>query len=44
MLRQGELAIAAIAEQVGYSSVSTFGVAFTRHVGMPPGRYAREQA
>ena len=44
MLRQGKLAIAEIAEQVGYSSVSTFGVAFTRHVGMPPGRYAREQA
>ncbi|CAA2107878.1 AraC family transcriptional regulator [Variovorax paradoxus] len=41
MLRQRELAIAEIAERVGYSSVSTFGVAFTRHVGMPPGRYAR---
>ncbi|MBW8824320.1 MAG: AraC family transcriptional regulator [Xanthomonadales bacterium] len=41
MLRQGDLAIAEIAEQVGYSSVSTFGVAFTRHVGAPPGRYAR---
>lgn len=40
MLRQRELAIAEIAERVGYSSVSTFGVAFTRHVGMPPGRYA----
>jgi AraC-like DNA-binding protein len=26
---------------VGYSSVGTFGVAFTRHVGMPPGQYAR---
>jgi AraC-like DNA-binding protein len=42
MLRQRELAIAEIAERVGYSSVSTFGVAFTRHVGMPPGRYARD--
>lgn len=41
MLRQRELAISEIAERVGYSSVSTFGVAFTRHVGMPPGRYAR---
>jgi AraC-like DNA-binding protein len=40
MLRQRELAIAEIAERVGYSSVSTFGVAFTRHVGVPPGRYA----
>jgi AraC-like DNA-binding protein len=41
MLRRRELAIAEIAERVGYSSVSAFGVAFTRHVGMPPGRYAR---
>lgn len=41
LLRQRELAIADIAERVGYSSVSTFGVAFTRHVGMPPGRYSR---
>lgn len=40
MLRQRELAIAEIAERVGYSSVSTFGVAFARHVGVPPGRYA----
>lgn len=44
MLRQRELAIAAIAERVGYSSVSTFGVAFTRHVGVPPGRYAKDGA
>ncbi len=44
LLRQGRLAIADIAERVGYSSVSTFGVAFTRHVGMPPGRYARGEA
>ena len=36
-------AIAAVAQQVGYSSASTFNVAFTRHVGMPPGRYVREQ-
>jgi len=41
MLGRRELAIADIAERVGYSSVSTFGVPFTRHVGMPPGRYAR---
>lgn len=40
MLRQGE-AIRQVAERVGYSSISTFGVAFARHVGMPPGRYAR---
>jgi len=41
MLRQRERAIADIAERVGYSSVSTFGVAFTRQVGMPPGRYGK---
>jgi AraC-like DNA-binding protein len=44
MLRQRELPIADIAERTGYSSVSTFGVAFTRHVGMPPGRYARSES
>jgi AraC-like DNA-binding protein len=41
MLRQRDLTVAEIAERVGYSSVSTFGVAFTRHVGAPPGRYAK---
>ena len=44
LLRQRDVAIAQIAERVGYSSVSTFGVAFTRHVGLPPGRWARQQA
>ncbi|MCW7541760.1 AraC family transcriptional regulator [Aquabacterium sp. A7-Y] len=42
LLQKKELPIADIAERVGYSSASTFGVAFTRHVGMPPARYARE--
>ncbi|RID98888.1 AraC family transcriptional regulator [Simplicispira hankyongi] len=41
LLRQREVAIAEIAERVGYSSVSAFGVAFTRYVGIPPGRYAK---
>lgn len=41
LLRQRELPIAEIAERVGYSSVSAFGVAFTRLVGMPPGRYGK---
>jgi hypothetical protein len=27
---------------VGYGSASTFSTAFSRHVGRPPGRYARE--
>ncbi|MDQ8018679.1 MAG: AraC family transcriptional regulator [Bordetella sp.] len=44
LLAQRGLAMAEVAERVGYSSVSTFGVAFTRHVGMPPGRYARQAA
>lgn len=34
-------AIAAVAARVGYSSSSTFTVAFTRHTGMPPGQYAK---
>ncbi|MBK3018736.1 helix-turn-helix transcriptional regulator, partial [Klebsiella pneumoniae] len=32
-----------VAERVGYLSVSAFGVAFTRHVGQPPGRFIRHQ-
>jgi AraC-like DNA-binding protein len=36
--------VAEIAERVGYSSASTFSVAFTRHVGCPPTQYAREMA
>jgi AraC-like DNA-binding protein len=43
LLRRQEAGIAEIAQRVGYSSASTFNVAFTRHVGSPPGRYAREQ-
>ena len=43
LLRRNEGRIADVAERVGYSSASTFSVAFTRHVGLPPTRYAREQ-
>jgi AraC-like DNA-binding protein len=43
LLRQGELPMAEIAERVGYGSVSAFSVAFTRYVGIPPGRYSRSQ-
>lgn len=43
MLRKKDYGIAEIAARVGYSSASTFSVAFTRHVGLPPARYAREQ-
>ncbi|QAT87892.1 putative AraC-like transcription regulator [Corallococcus coralloides] len=41
--RKQEVTVAEVAEQVGYSSASTFSVAFTRHVGLPPTHYAREQ-
>ncbi len=41
LLRQNESAVADVAERVGYSSASTFSVAFTRYVGLPPARYAR---
>jgi AraC-like DNA-binding protein len=40
MLRLDESSIAQIAQRVGYSSASAFSVAFTRHVGLPPARYA----
>ncbi|TCL06204.1 AraC family transcriptional regulator [Sodalis ligni] len=43
LLRHDKGSIAGIAEHVGYSSASTFSVAFTRHVGMAPTRYARLQ-
>ncbi|MCY0094868.1 AraC family transcriptional regulator [Hoeflea ulvae] len=41
LLRRREGTIEAIAGQVGYGSASTFSIAFTRSVGMPPTRYAR---
>ena len=41
LLRRGAGCVAEVAERVGYSSASTFTVAFARHVGQPPGRYAR---
>jgi AraC-like DNA-binding protein len=44
ILRRGEVTVAEVAERVGYSSASTFSVAFTRHVGLPPKHYARKQA
>jgi len=44
LLRRNQGGVAEIAERVGYSSASTFSVAFTRHVGQPPSQYAREQA
>ncbi|UHD45776.1 AraC family transcriptional regulator [Aureimonas altamirensis] len=40
LLRRERLGVAAVAERVGYSSASTFSVAFTRYVGTPPSYYA----
>jgi AraC-like DNA-binding protein len=41
LLRRQDLGITEVAERVGYGSASTFSTAFSRHVGQPPGRYAR---
>ena len=38
-----EVRLDEVAERVGYRSASTFSTAFSRHVGQPPGRYARKQ-
>ncbi len=43
LLRTKQVRVAEVAQRVGYSSASTFSVAFTRFVGQPPTRYAREQ-
>lgn len=44
VLRRQDVTVAEVAARVGYSSASTFSVAFTRHVGLPPTHYARTQA
>lgn len=41
LLRRSEFDVTEVAERVGYASGSTFSIAFSRHVGQPPGRYAR---
>jgi AraC-like DNA-binding protein len=43
MLARDDAGVADIAARVGYSSGSTFSVAFSRHVGRPPTQYARER-
>lgn len=43
LLRRHDYGLAEVAERVGYGSASTFSTAFSRHVGEPPGRYARAQ-
>ncbi|WP_114952651.1 AraC family transcriptional regulator [Sphingosinicella terrae] len=45
LLRDGQVgSVAEVAERVGYSSASTFSVAFTRTVGVPPSAYGRGAA
>ncbi|MFP3542375.1 AraC family transcriptional regulator [Rhizobium sp. SIMBA_035] len=41
LLRRRELTMDEVAERVGYGSASTFSVAFARHAGVPPARFAR---
>lgn len=42
LLRRHDLPLEQIAERVGYGSAANFSTAFSRHVGKPPRRYARE--
>lgn len=44
MLLRQEAGIGEVAQRVGYGSASAFSVAFARHVGMPPARFARERS
>lgn len=41
MLRRGDSGVKKVAETVGYGSASSFSVAFTRFVGIPPMQFAR---
>jgi AraC-like DNA-binding protein len=43
LLRSQSLSIQQVAERVGYGSASTFSTAFSRAVGLAPGRYGRAQ-
>lgn len=40
LLRCDDLSISEVAERIGYGSASAFSVAFNRHVGQSPSRYA----
>lgn len=44
LLRRKEGGVAEVAQRVGYASASAFSVAFTRHAGVSPARYAHEAA
>lgn len=42
LLRREDIGLAEVAERVGYGSASAFSAAFSRHVGQPPSRFARD--
>lgn len=42
LLRGRDDSVSEIAQRIGYSSVSSFSVAFTRYTGLTPSRYSRE--
>jgi transcriptional regulator GlxA family with amidase domain len=42
LLRRRDVGLAEVARRVGYGSASAFSTAFSRHVGLPPGRFARQ--
>jgi AraC-like DNA-binding protein len=44
LLRRHDFGLDEVAERVGYGSASTFSTAFSRHVGQPPSRYARQRS
>ncbi|WP_258571308.1 AraC family transcriptional regulator [Flavimaribacter sediminis] len=41
LLRTGGVALDEVARKIGYGSASTFSTAFSRHTGVPPGRFMR---
>jgi len=43
-LLRGGLSLDDVAARIGYGSASTFSTAFSRHAGLPPGRFARDSA
>jgi AraC-like DNA-binding protein len=44
LLRSGGMALDEVARRIGYGSASTFSTAFSRHIGLPPGRFMRRSA
>ncbi|WP_116131248.1 AraC family transcriptional regulator [Tropicimonas sp. IMCC34043] len=43
IMKAGPIALEEVARRVGYGSASTFSTAFSRHAGMPPGRFMRTE-